>query len=357
MQIVPLKKLAKKAAAEIKKYQMGDKHVVKTGRPWLDDIFPVINGTVITIAAGSGVGKSTELQKVIKNILNKDLNPEAEDYIVLNISLEMKMLSLVLRGLSDATGKKKKDVLLSDFSEKERELANLYFESLIDDRQYVSQVPTTPKQFYDGCYEFLDNNRHKKSVFVAIDHIALIGSDGGEGKQQVIEHLIEYINDLKMEFGNVIFLLLSQLNGEIIKRAKDKDQMSQPKDSDLYYSAFTFQVSDYVVVISNPYKLGINEYSKLNASRYPHLSKFFVTFDSKGRGALKTTGVLYFHILKMREAEAFYTDIFAEELKLVDPSVIALLQSTEPDEDEDIPKFSSEGTLEKHQGNGFDNII
>lgn len=357
MQIVPLKKLAKKAAQEIKRYQAGEKHVVKTGRPWLDDIFPVINGTVITIAAGSGVGKSTELQKVIKNVLNKNLNPEADEYAVLNISLEMKMLSLVLRGLSEATGKKKKDVLLEDFSEKERELARLYLESLMDDRQYVSQVPTTPKQFYDGCRDFLEQNRHKKSVFIAVDHIALIGSDGGEGKQQVIEHLIEYINDLKMEFENVIFLLLSQLNGEIIKRAKDKDQMSQPKDSDLYYSAFTFQVSDYVVVITNPYKLGINEYSKINAARYPHLSKFFVTFDSKGRGALKTTGVLYFHILKMREAEAFYTDIFAEELQFVDPSVIALMKEKEPEEDDDVPRFLSNETLEKHQGEDFDNLV
>ncbi len=316
MNIVSLKDVAKEAFTEIGAYQKGHKKVIKTNRPYIDESFPLVNGSVITISAKSGVGKSTELANLLDNIMDVSLNPDAGNYVCLNISLEMKVLSLVLRGLNKTVGKSKKKILLESFTEEEAKLANAYYKQLMDERFFISQVPTTPSKFYTASRNFCLEHSDKETILIAADHIALFGSDAGKGKNQTIEEIIERTNDLKMEFPNVIFIYLSQMNSDSNSRIQEKNIQAQPRDTDLYYSQFTFQVSDYVVVISNPYKMGITEYTKINKQRYKHLEKYFVAEDSKGRASLKTLGVLYYHLLKCREAESLYIDIFAEDLNI-----------------------------------------
>lgn len=315
MQIQKFRDLTGQAFSEIKKYQRGEKGIVKTGLPYFDDLFPVVNGSVIVYSAGSGVGKSFQLAKMTDNILNKEMNPTCEDFAILHISLEMRVISLILRGLSkNIKSKTKKQILLEEFTEEEKELANKYFKSLQDDRVNISQVPTTPKKFYEGCKQFLEDNKSKASVIITVDHLALVQGDNGEPKNTVIEHFIEKIVDLKMQYENAIFILLSQTNSEMAKRAADKNIMSQPTASDIYYSQFTFQVADYVAIMISPMKLGIKEYSRINPERYPNLSKYFLEEDTKGRVSLETYSVNYVHLLKCREAEGLYLDIYAEEM-------------------------------------------
>jgi replicative DNA helicase len=364
MEIVKYGDVAKEALIEIKKFQEGELGVVTTGRPWLDNLFPVVNGSVITIGAGSGIGKSYELARILNNILDKDLNPKSENYVTLNISLEMKVRSLLLRALNKKLGKAKKDILLEEFTEEEKKLANEYFISVNDDRQFISQVPTTPNKFYRGCFDFLTEHKDKESVIIAVDHIALIGADKGEGRNQVIEAFIERVNDLKMQFHNAIFILLSQTNADIIKRAKDRDNMSQPQDSDLYYSNYTFQISDYVVLIFSPLKVGINEYASLNPSRYPHLEKYFLEPDKKGRVALEVFGVLYYHLLKIREGDSGFIDIYAEDLNIPDLEAKRKERKTEKTATPTfIPSFDATPVvtfntvaMTSAQGAGFDDV-
>lgn len=337
MEIIKLKDVAKQAFAEIGSYQKGEKKTIKTGRPYIDESFPLVNGSVITISASSGVGKSFELATLLDNIMNRDINPDASNYVCLNVSLEMKVLSLVLRGLNKSVGKSKRKILLEEFTPEEKELANAYYKQLMDERFYISQVPTTPSKFYTAAKDFCIANTDKDTILISADHIALFGSDGNKGKNQVIEELIERTNDLKMMFPNVIFIYLSQVNSDSNARIQEKSIMSQPRDTDLYYSQFTFQVSDYVVVITNPYKKGINEYTKVNKQRYKHLEKYFTGEDSKGRASLKTLGVLYYHLLKCREAESLYIDIFAEDLNI--PNIEQYEEKEEKVVGEEMPVF------------------
>ena len=118
MQIEKFKDLTTKAFKEIKRYQSGEKGVVFTGLPYFDNLFPVVNGSVIIFSAGSGIGKSYKLSQMIDNILNTELNPTATNFAVLNISLEMRVMSLVLRGMSKKIkSKTKKEILLEEFTE------------------------------------------------------------------------------------------------------------------------------------------------------------------------------------------------------------------------------------------------
>lgn len=317
MKIEKFKDLTVEAFKDIKKYQTGKRGVVKTGLPYFDDLFPVVNGSTIIFSAGSGIGKSYQLAKMIDNILDINKNPTADNFVVLNISLEMRVMSLVLRGMSKKIKtKSKKEILLEEFTEEEKAQANEYFKTLQDERVYISQVPTTPKKFYEGCKEFLEQHKNASSAIVTVDHLALISGDKGEPRNTIIENFIERVNDLKMEYENVIFILLSQTNSDMQKRAQDKNIMSQPTASDLYYSQFTFQVADYVAIMINPTKFGIQQYSKINPERYPHLEKYFLEEDKNGRVSLECYGVNYVHLLKCREAEGLYVDIYAEDLNI-----------------------------------------
>lgn len=339
MQIQKFKDLTNQAFKEIKDYQTGKKGIVKSGLPYFDDIFPIVNGSVIVFSAGSGIGKSWTLAKMIQNILNKDLNPLSDNFAVLNVSLEMRVMSLVLRGMSTHIGKDKKDILLQEFTEEEKKMANEYYLAIQDDRVHISQVPTTPNKFFEGCKEFLEANKHRDSVIISCDHLALVSADAGEPRNSVIEKFIERVNDLKMMYENVIFILLSQTNSEMIRRAKDKDIMSQPQPQDLYYSQFTFQVADYVAVMISPTKMGISEYTKIKPERYPNLQKFFLEEDNKGRVSLETFGVNYVHLLKCREAQGLYLDIYAEELNI--PDVEKIRKERKLEKTSNTPSFNS----------------
>lgn len=294
---------------------------IKTLKPWLDNHFPVFPQSVITIGAGSGVGKSFELMDLMGNILDKKVNPEADDYVWLNVSLEMKVFSLLMRSLSHKTRLTKKDLLFKEdeeFSDKEWDaIQDMIDELTSDDRVYISQEPTNPSSFLKACETFLKKNKKKKAVFISIDHIALFGSDSGEGRTQTIENLMMGINDLKLKYSNVIFILLSQLNGEREKRLMDRSMLSFPKGTDLYYSQFTFQISDYVYIIVNPYKDKLAEYGSFYSTRYEHLEQYYLEEDKNNRVALETIGVMYYHLLKCRDADDIdFIDLYAKELNI-----------------------------------------
>lgn len=363
MNIKLYKHEVKKALEEINKFQLGEELIVKTERPYLDNEFPVINGSVITVAASSGVGKSYELQRLINTIMDVNVNPASVDYAFLNVSLEMKVRSLVLRALHSRMKKRKRDILQEEFTEEEQLLVNEFLKSVDDDRQFISQDPETATSFLTGCKEFLEANKEKKSVFIAIDHLALIGSDRGQNKNQVIEAVIEGVNDLKMLYPNSIWIFVSQLNSDIKKRVADKSRYAQPTDSDLYYSGFTFQISDYVVVIVNPYSMGIKEYTLVDPDRYPNLEGYFLTPDKKGMCSLETYGVNYYHLLKLREREGWYIDIFAEDLPIpnLEEQRKRLREEIKPEvasappvfDTTSIPVFNT-AVLQNNQGAGFD---
>ena len=72
-----------------------------------------------------------------------------------------------------------------------------------------------------------------------------------------MDEMLEYQNELKKEFSNVSFINLSQMNRELEMRTDIKHM--QPKASDLYNSSNIMFISDLVLIIHNPFKLGINK--------------------------------------------------------------------------------------------------
>jgi len=314
MPIYKTKDLIRKQTDILLKYQSGEINIVKTGRDHIDaTLTGLLPGDIVVIAGASGSGKTFELQTLRENIMNVDINPNAENFVFLDYSFEMKLFNLILRGISKILNKAKQLILLNKFKEEERPLVNRYIKTMSDDRFFIDETPCTAEEFLTQTREFLEANRDKEAVFVAIDHMALFKSTGD--KKASIDKVVEGINILKREFENAYFILLSQLNRGILGRIKDKDINAMPNRSDVFQSDTMFHIADYLVVVHNPHRLGITDYLRVNPRIYEMLSDFFSAETGTSRKvSFRTFGNIFFHVLKVREGEVVFQDIYIEEI-------------------------------------------
>lgn len=314
MPILPLKKVTARAKAVLKRYQSGELVPVRTGREWLDEIFGGLMPMDITTIAGmSGGGKSFELQRIKNFVMDVKNNPGAGNFVWLSNSLEMKIISTLIRDINIITKKSKKKILTEQFTEEETALVNDYFKNSTDSRYYINEEAVTPEQFEAETRAFLMLHRDKEAVFIDIDHIALQRDKNGN-KKATVDEITEIINRLKKEFPNSYWILLSQLNRNILERIREKDNQAMPNRGDVFQSDSMFFISDYLYVTHNPNRLGIGQFSRVNAEVYDYLEKHF-TEETKGKVSFETTGKIFYIILKMREADIFYKDIYIEEIE------------------------------------------
>lgn len=315
MQIRPLKEVTEEAFKELKKLQTGQKRLVKVGFDSVDShIGGLLNGDILLFSGLSGHGKSETLFELKDNVLDTNINPDALDFLFLDISLEMKVFNIILRGLHRRMTKSKKDILFNEFSDEEKEVCKKYFESTMDDRQYISQSPSSPEELYKHLKVFLSEHKDKKAIFVAIDHILLLN---GADKKGVIDNTMEYLNQLKLEFDNVYFIVISQLNRSVLSRVADKNNMASPTSADLYGSEFMQQAASYSVIVFNPFKVGIQQFMKVNSEFYDYLSDHFGEEDSRtGKVSFNTLGKLFHIVTKVREGEAVFKDIFIKNMRM-----------------------------------------
>lgn len=95
------KEIIMDAYERIMKYQSGELLPARTGYPYLDKA--LLGGFypqhAIAIGARPGVGKSYLAQKIMNNVMNVNINPQADDYVWLRCEFEMNPEDLVLRSL------------------------------------------------------------------------------------------------------------------------------------------------------------------------------------------------------------------------------------------------------------------
>lgn len=345
MKIVSLKERQLEIRKKLHAYQTGDLKPVVTKRAWLDSIFGgLIPGDIVVIGGGSGSGKSHELGVVKRNIMSKEINPEADDFIWLSNSLEMRLLSNVLRDLSPKLRKSKGKILREAFTDEEAILVKDYFKEMKDGRFFLNEQGTDAKTFGEKIREFLDNHKDK-SVFIDVDHIAL--QKGKDKKKDSVDDVIEEIQAINREYDNVFWIILSQLNRNILLRIREKDNNAAPNRGDLYQSDTIYQAADYLYVTHNPQRLGITDYLKVNREVYGHLSAHFS--EVKGnRASFKTHARVFFHALKIREASTLFDDIYIEEIEFEGKEKFKSLESADNSEseiDEDMPVFDKNSVV------------
>lgn len=308
--------VAKKAFSNLNKLQQKEKLLVKTGEEMFDcHLGGLLPKDVVVLAGAPSTGKSETLYRMLDNMLSKELNPDADKYVSLEYSMEMAMLNKLLRATHNILHKKKSDILFNPFTEEEKKLVRTYNESLQDDRRYVVEKPVTPLEFYNETRAFCEAHRDKEAILISADHLLLFtGSD----KQAVLEQVVEYVNLLKLEFDNVYFFLLSQLNRSYSSIIKDKSNEMIPTNAQLFGSSFMEQIASYIAIITNPFKLNVNQYLSVNEDRYDYLRPFFGEKGKNNKTSFETLGNLFYFVTKTRESDNPWKDLFIKAMDLTE---------------------------------------
>ena len=107
------KQVMEEAYENILKYRRGELIPAKTGYDYIDEallggIFPQ---HAIAIGARPSVGKSYVAQKILENVMNPMINPQAEDYFLVNCEFEMNPQDLLLRKMSQDMKKRAPEIL------------------------------------------------------------------------------------------------------------------------------------------------------------------------------------------------------------------------------------------------------
>lgn len=312
MIIKKVKAVADENMQRLKMYQSGEMKPIYTGFDLFDKApLPMLPGDIVCIAGNSGGGKSKMLQELRNNIMS---HPNSENYVWLDNSLEMKFLSTILRDLHETLKIDKRAILTQPFDERQRDIVNNYYKFISDPRFYINEEVFTPTQFWEGCVAFLEANKDKDVVFITIDHMALVKSDGE--KKGAIDGIVEMMNALKKRFPNVTFIILSQYNRGVLGRLAEKTSESFPSRQDLYQSDTMYHICDFVIGLMIPMANGISEYGKVHSEKYKYLKEHFnEDEDAKGRVSFLTENRVFYHKIKDREGGLFYEDIFVRKIE------------------------------------------
>lgn len=337
---------AKKALKKLKQFQNGEEKLLKTGFGFLDNhMGGILPGSIITIAGSSGTGKTYLAHKILENIMSPNTNPDANDFVSLEYSFEMLMLNKVMRAINQKTKLSRKDILTKQFCEEHINIVNDYYKDLNDDRRFVSHEPTTVDVWYEDTKSFCEYYKHKKAIIVSVDHLVLFK---GSEKQKNIEKVTDYQNELKLQYPNLYFFNLSQLNRESsFSGVKDRSNDVVPNNTWLYASSLIEMISDYIIIIANPFKSGITEFMSFNPARYEYLSEFYSGEDNKGRQSFSTVGNIFYFVTKVRDSDVPYENIHIDRMDISNEMLDKMKQDAEKDKPVstiptfDIPVFTS----------------
>lgn len=340
--------LSTEAFVQLNRLQTGEDKLIKTGRPFIDKhLGGLLPSSVVLIGAGSGVGKTVESQRIMKGIFSEEVNPQANDYVSLEYMLEMKFLDLILRDTNSLLGKKKSDILSKPFTDEEKEIVKNYYEGLKDGRRFIVDETVSSDEFLEITRGFCAENRDKKGIIVLIDHLLLItASTRGEDP---LKKISEYTNILRKEFSNVYFLFLSQLNRDSYSDIKDKSNAMVPNATNIYGSSHFEFLSSYAIIMFNPFKLGVEHYMKVKPERYPEFKEYLCELDSKGKASFSTIGNMFYHLVKIRESDVIYDNLYIEKMDLTEEQLSKMSMDMEvkdskskvPSVSVDVPKFKT----------------
>ena len=270
--------------------------------------------TINIIGGTSGTGKSYITQEWEEDFLNKVLNKDADEHILLRCNWEMVNRALLVRAIRKQLpnmtlkdiyySKKSPEVkkIIDDVIAREKSDRIFYFDQALDPHEYLKELKL-----------FLDKFTHKKRIWVTIDHVGLVK---GNNKFESINTLIEMLNDVKKDskYGNVTFIIVMQLNREIEKRSDIRNLA--PNRGDFYGSDAVFQAADMVIVAHRPDRMGHEKYLQFNANKYKYLEKYYAPV--KGRKVefrnFITENLVFFHYLKLREEDHTMNDLYVHEM-------------------------------------------
>jgi len=223
--------------------------VISTGYKALDEIIDGFRPSqLVTIGAGTGVGKSAFAVNLALNITN-------QGYKVGLWSFEMDKEEVYQRIISNITEISRKDRL---HAEERYNAVKKYFKEAKDNIQIFTDRIKDLGSFYLHCRK--ESIKENMKVII-IDYVQLIHLSGFTGLNRVseIELITKTLKNMASELG-ITVIILSQLSREYQKR-----ENKQPILSDLRDSGSIEQDSNLVIFLhrQDDYPLMLKDYEKI----------------------------------------------------------------------------------------------
>lgn len=320
--------LATTAFQYLRKLQTQETPIVKTGQEFIDvHLKGILPSDVILYAGNSGTGKTKLLYDTLDTILDEKVNRDASNFVTLQYELEMRFLNKILRDSHSLTNRKKSEILSKEFNEEEKEIIKRYYEGLKDNRRFICEETITTNDFLKMTDEFCAQNTDKSAVICTLDHCLLVQKSSSN--EDVAEVLTSHINTLRKKYSNVYFILLSQNNRSSLSVIKDRDNAMIPTTSIIYGSSHFEFLASFIVVITDPFKLGVNSYLKINPDRYDWLSEYMEEPDKNGKVSFSTLGNHFIWTLKTRESDEPFKNLHIRPMTLSSEQLNKMKQSVE----------------------------
>ena len=320
--------LATNAFQYLHKLQTKEKPIVKTGQEFIDvHLQGVLPSDVILYAGNSGTGKTKLLYDTLDSILDENVNKNASNFVTLQYELEMKFLNKILRDSHSLTKLKKSQILSQEFNEEEKEIIKRYYEGLKDNRRFICEETINTDDFLKMTDEFCALNKSKDAIWVTLDHCLLVQKSNPH--EDVAERLTSHINTLRKKYTNVYFILLSQNNRSSMAVIKDRDNAMIPTTAIIYGSSHFEFLASFIVVITDPFKLGINSYLKVNPDRYDWLSEYMEEPDKNGKVSFSTLANHFIWTLKTRESDEPYKNLHIRPMTITQEQKEKMKQSVD----------------------------
>jgi replicative DNA helicase len=308
MPIVSAKQKTDEAVKSIAKFQTGQIKPISTGFEWLDKhlLGGFLPSTIMTIGGLSNHGKTYLMQKLENYVLDT-----SEDVVLLRCNWESAVYKLLLRKITQKTNMKMSEVLFNLPEGKNLEDIREICKQERRDGLFYSEEPVTACQFGEEVATFLQENVDKK-VMITIDHVGLVK---GREKSE-IDALFEEMNKLKKMHPYVFFVPLMQLKRDLLDRVGNHPSEA-PRQLDFYGSDQLFQLSDLVMAVYNPYKVGsVGKYMVFSKYGYEYVDMEFIVEGGGKYNHFKPEGNYFYHMLKSRDIEDMegFEDVWVEKL-------------------------------------------
>lgn len=295
---------------EIQHLSSGMSHLDKV---LLGGLFPDL---IISIVARAANGKSY----TINRIRNAILSDKSQDIGLLFYNLEMPFFTLLLVELKKILKKSLRFIIDNPPSQDDLLLYKEVTDQFRDPRLTKIDETVSPQEFYEVTKAYIERNKHKKQLFILLDHIGIIK---GKNKTESIHETMEYINMLKLEYPRLLtFIVLGQMNREIEARWRQKDANPTqliPDSSSVFGSDSVMFFSDIVMAQVIPQSVGMEEkYASVNKERYSYLSEHFTDEGTQMSkyARLRGDNRIYYHFLKVRLQDGeptLYCEILNQE--------------------------------------------
>jgi len=300
--------LTNKTVKRISDFQSGKIKPISTGISHLDRscLGGLTPSFILGIAARSFSGKTYDLERIQRHILENN-----EDIVMMNGNYELNFFKILVRDICQKTGKTMDEILYNNPTVEELKELSSICEVHRKDNVYYQNEPVTPEQFFDDVKFIIDAYPDKKIV-VTVDNLENV-LDTKNSQKSSVDAFLTQINRLKDMHWFISFIILNQLNDNILERL-DNPKKHKPIEKDLYGSGQFYKLCDVLYIKVLPWRMHITDkFMVFGKNSYPWLEDFKI--EGANTDSFDPIGIAYYFYLKRRGVDIKDTrDVFAERI-------------------------------------------